>query len=198
MKNFAVLGSSRRGLRIAQRIAATHRPVHIWGINGGEITGISRCPTPREAAVGASVLLTLVDDPDELHEALTDPATGALNVLRTGAHWFHLSYTPASEDTNTLAREHGVICHHTPVHDSAGTTVVIGPAADDLHARAACDAILGVIGPVAHTGTEVAHLSARALPPQVNDARVLPGIDERQWELEAAVLALGRPAAPCC
>ncbi|MFC8716603.1 hypothetical protein [Kitasatospora sp. NPDC057198] len=84
------------------------------------------------------------------------------------------------------------------MHDSAGTTVVIGPAAGDLHARAVCDALLGVIGPVANTGTEVAHLSASALPPQVNDARILPGIDERQWDLEAAVLALGRPAAPSC
>ncbi|ROR42980.1 hypothetical protein [Kitasatospora cineracea] len=142
--------------------------------------------------------MTLIEDPDELHEALTHPATGALNALSAGTPWFHLSYTPVGEHTSTLAHQRGVTPHHTPVHDSAGTMVVIGPTADDLHTRAACDTLLGVIGPIANTGTEVAHLSASALSPQVNDARILPGIDERQWELEAAVLALGRSAAPCC
>ncbi|QKW22260.1 hypothetical protein HUT16_27165 [Kitasatospora sp. NA04385] len=141
--------------------------------------------------------MTLIEDADELHEALTDPAAGALNALSAGAQWFHLSYTPFGEDTYVLARQHGVTCHHTPVHDSASTMVVIGPAADDLHTRAICDTLLGTIGPIANTGTEVAHLSASALPRQVNDARILPGIDERHWDLEAAVLVLGRTAAPC-
>ncbi len=171
----------------------------MWGTNQPEITGISQHRTPREAATGASILLTVIDDADALHEALTDTRAGALEALGAAAWWLNLSPVPAGGgiDTDALARQYGVVYQHTPVHEANGTMVVIGPASGDPRARAVCDSILATVGPITSAGTEAAHLSISALPRRVNDTRVLPGIDERQWELETALLAASRPAAPC-
>ncbi|MFJ2866802.1 NAD(P)-binding domain-containing protein [Kitasatospora sp. NPDC087314] len=198
MRTLAVLGSNSHANQTAGRLATANYSVRAWGTTDTD----SACrrpityPTPRSAATGAQALLTLIDDIDELREVLTHPEAGALDALEPGAWWLNLTpVTPsASRELGDLARRYAVAYQHTPLLGADGHLVVIGPAAGDRCARAACDAILGAIGAVIHAGTEAAHLAVTALPRVANAEPALAVLGMQGWDIEASMLEDARSA----
>ncbi len=192
MITLAVLGSGQHANQTANRLTAAHYPVRTWGIkeaNASE-TRWTAHPTPRDAAAGAGMLLTFIEDLDELHEVLTHPAAGALEALAPGAWWLNLApvHGGAGRELRDLAHLNHVAYQHTPIYGANGNLVVIGPSADDHCSRAVCDTILGHIGPVIPNGTEASHLALAALPRVVSAEPALDVLGRQLWDIEASML----------
>ncbi|MBO1418109.1 hypothetical protein [Streptomyces sp. FH025] len=142
------------------------------------------------------MLLTFIEDFDNLHEALADPETGAVEALEPGTWWLHLApaTTGAVRALHDFARRHNIAYRHTPIYGASGTLVAIGPAADDRCARAVCDTILEAIGPVIHSGTEAAHIAVTAMPRAVNAQPALAVLGMQGWDIEISMLEDARSA----
>ncbi|MFD7450408.1 hypothetical protein [Kitasatospora sp. NPDC059827] len=136
------------------------------------------------------MLLTFLEDLDELHEVLTHPAAGALEALDPGSWWLNLAPVPADTDRELrdLARVNSVAYQHTPIYGANGNLIVIGPSIEDRCSRAVCDTILGTIGPVIHSGTEAAHVAATALPRAAAAQPALASLGKQLWDIEASML----------
>ncbi|MFF4818923.1 hypothetical protein ACFY2K_30585 [Kitasatospora sp. NPDC001309] len=136
------------------------------------------------------MLLTFIEELDELHEVLTHPVAGALEALDSGAWWLNLAPTPAGTDRELrdLARANSVTYQHTPIYGANGSLLVIGPSIEDRCSRAVCDTILGAIGPVIPNGTEAAHVAATALPRTAAAEPVLTALGSQLWDVEASML----------
>lgn len=136
------------------------------------------------------MLLTFIEELDELHDVLTHPAAGALDALDAGAWWLNLSPMPAGADRELrdLARLNSVGYQHTPVYGANGNLLVIGPSSEDRCSRAVCDTILGAIGPVIPNGAEAAHIAAIALPRAAAAEPALAALGRQLWDIEASML----------
>jgi len=87
MTNITVLGLGAMGSRLAVNYANAGHNVTVWNRTPStahtlaEQHGFTVAPTPRQAATGANVVVSMVTDDDAAHTVWLDPDTGALSGL---------------------------------------------------------------------------------------------------------------------
>ena len=86
MQRVAVLGLGAMGSRIAQRLLASGHEVLVWNRSPGKTApltarGAIAVSSPREAAAGSRILITMLADPQALQAVSTGP-----NGIAAGAH----------------------------------------------------------------------------------------------------------------
>lgn len=90
MARIAVLGLGAMGSRMAARLIAAGHDVVVWNRSSGPAallaaSGASIASTPRAAAAGADIALSMVRDDDASQAVWLDPDTGALAAMQVGA-----------------------------------------------------------------------------------------------------------------
>jgi 3-hydroxyisobutyrate dehydrogenase len=90
MPRIAVLGLGAMGSRMAARLIAAGHDVIVWNRSPGPaallaLSGASIASTPRAAAAGADIALSMVRDDDASRAVWLDPDMGALAALPAGA-----------------------------------------------------------------------------------------------------------------
>ena len=138
----AVLGTGIMGGPMARHLAAAGHPVRVWNRTRAkaeplEADGAEVADTPREAADGAAVLLTMLTDADAVLAA-ADAALGGQDV------WVQASTVgiEGTERCAALAAERGVAFVDAPVLGTRqpaedGKLIVLGSGPDALRERLA-------------------------------------------------------------
>lgn len=160
MTRLAVLGLGAMGARMAARLLAAGHAVTVWNRDPARAAplvaaGAVLAPTPRAAAADAGIVLAMVRDDPASAAVWTDPATGALAGMATGAVAVDCStLTPAHvRRMADVAAGRGVAFLDAPVAGSrpqaeAGQLVFMaGGAADDL---ARVEPVLRAMGAAVH------------------------------------------------
>lgn len=98
MPNIALLGLGAMGSRMAVNLINTGHSVTVWNRDSKKTIalrdlGASVAATPREAAVHADFVFTVLTDDQATRAVWTDPASGALNSLKAGATAIECSTT---------------------------------------------------------------------------------------------------------
>lgn len=140
----AVLGAgSTMGLAMARNLARAGIPVRAWNRTREkaqplESDGVSLHDTPREAAEGADMILTILSDADAVTDAAADAAPGPAK----GAVWLQMSTIGerGTERCAELAAERGLTLVDAPVLGTKqpaeeGKLVVLASGPDGVRAR---------------------------------------------------------------
>jgi 3-hydroxyisobutyrate dehydrogenase len=90
MAGVAVLGAGQMGSRMVRRLLDAGHDVVVWDRTPGRVgplveAGAGTAPTPREAALGAEVVLSMVRDAEASRAVWLADDLGALHGLRAGA-----------------------------------------------------------------------------------------------------------------
>jgi 3-hydroxyisobutyrate dehydrogenase len=145
----AFLGTGTMGAPMARNLGAAGLDVTAWNRTADRSTnlGVAVAATPRDAAVGADLLVTMLADGPVTEAA----AGGALDALAAGAVWIQMSTVgvPAADRLAALAAEHGVAYVDAPVLGSrepaeAGELVILASGPAELRER--CAPVLDVLG----------------------------------------------------
>lgn len=88
--NIAVLGLGAMGSRMARRLVEAGHVVTVYNRSAGPAEaladlGVTVAPTPRAAAEGAEMVISMLTDDDASRAVWTNPETGALAGLSEGA-----------------------------------------------------------------------------------------------------------------
>ncbi len=83
--NVTILGLGAMGSRMAARAVAAGHAVKVYNRSPRDVSGATACGTPREAAGGADVVLSMLTDIAASKAVWTDPERGALAGMRPGA-----------------------------------------------------------------------------------------------------------------
>ena len=165
--NVTILGLGAMGSRMAQRLAAAGQTVTVCNRTAGRAArlselGVEVAATPRQAAEGADIVIAMLSDDDASRAVWTDPETGALAGLASGAIAIESStLTPGwVRDLFGLVDERGATFLDAPVAGSrpqaeAGQLIYLVGGDDETLARArpVLEAMGGAIhhvGPVSH------------------------------------------------
>lgn len=149
-----ILGLGAMGIRMARRAAAGHE-VRAW--NRTPRGELPRAETPRDAAYGADVVVSMLTDVEASRAVWLDPQTGALGGMSAGAVAVEAS-TLTPDATGALlhrAGDRGVRFVEAPVvgtrpHAEQGIlTVLAGGEAADLEI---VRPVLETFGRVVHVG----------------------------------------------
>jgi 3-hydroxyisobutyrate dehydrogenase len=155
-ETIAVLGAGgTMGRPMARNLARSGIGVRAWNRSAEkaqELTGegIELCPSPADAAAGASVVLTMLSDADAVLEVM-DGHDGALAGTSAGTVWLQMS-TIGIEATGRcaqLAERHGLRFVDAPVLGTKqpadqGELVVLASGPDELRERLA--AVFDAVG----------------------------------------------------
>jgi 3-hydroxyisobutyrate dehydrogenase len=154
MVTVAVLGTGTMGAPIARNLLRAGFPVRVWNRTVAKAAAVGvdarRTSTPREAAAGADVLITMLADGAAVEQVMTGP-TGALSTIGAGAIWIQMS-TVGTEWTDRLAglaARHDVAFVDAPVSGSSGaaeTGELIILASGATTARARVRPLFDVLG----------------------------------------------------
>jgi 3-hydroxyisobutyrate dehydrogenase len=143
------------GLPMARHIADTGYSVRAWNRTRERAepladAGAEIFETAREAASGASILLTILSDADAVLETM-EGADGALAGAGEETTWLQMSTIgiEGTERCATLAQEHGLVLVDAPVVGTKkpaeeGKLTVLGSGPDD--ARERCEPIFDAVG----------------------------------------------------
>jgi 3-hydroxyisobutyrate dehydrogenase len=152
----AVIGAGgTMGLPMARRIAGAGYDVRAWNRTREKADpladhGVEVVDDPKEAASGASIVLTILSDADAVIETMEGDA-GGLAGAAPGATWLQMSTIgiEGTERCAALADEHDLVLVDAPVvgtkkpaEDGKLTVLASGP--DQAHS--ACDPIFDAIG----------------------------------------------------
>ena len=151
----AVLGTGTMGAPIARRLLAAGFPVRVWNRTHARAQSLAAdgarvVASPREAAHGARVVLTMVADGEAVAQAMLGPG-GALGAMSPHTAWLQMS-TIGPRWTDRFAaqaRRHGVTLVDAPVSGSdgpaqAGELVVLASGPDE--ARHDVQPLLDAVG----------------------------------------------------
>jgi 3-hydroxyisobutyrate dehydrogenase len=152
MTNIAFLGTGTMGLPMARNLAKAGFSVRAWNRTHERAeplaeVGATICSDPREAASGATVLVTMLSDAS----AVLDSAASALDALEADAIWLQMSSIgiEGTEMCAALAERRGAHLVDAPVLGTRppaerGELVILasGPA----ESVAACEQIFGALG----------------------------------------------------
>jgi 3-hydroxyisobutyrate dehydrogenase len=105
--NVGILGTGTMGSAVAKRLLGAGHNVTVWNRTpekAGSLVGVGAklAETPRAAAAGVDVLITLVADGPAV-ESVMGGEDGALAAMRTGAAWLQMA-TVGMDATPRLAR----------------------------------------------------------------------------------------------
>lgn len=165
MQRVAFLGLGAMGAPMARRILDAGFPLSVWNRTAAKAepfaaAGVRAVDTPREAALGADVVGTMLADPAAVAAAAEGP-DGFLAALASGAVWIDFS-TVAPADSRRFAawaRERGAGFCDVPVAGSipaatAGTLGLLagGDAATLARVRPVLDAVGNRLVPVGEVG----------------------------------------------
>jgi 3-hydroxyisobutyrate dehydrogenase len=214
MTRVAVLGVGVMGGGMARRVLAAGFPLTVWNrtperMNPLEQAGAVRAATPREAAAGADVILSMVADDDASRTVWTGTA-GALDAARAGVLLIESSTLSPSwvEELATRASQCG--CHflEAPVtgsrtHAADGQLLFLAGGDGDAldHARPILDVLgRGVVhlGPVG-SGARMKLINNFVCGVQVAAlAEAIALIERSGLALDAALTILldGAPGSP--
>ncbi len=156
----AFLGLGAMGARMAMNVIRAGHDLTVWNRSPGRAgdlvaAGAAEAPTPRAAADGAEVVLSMVHDDDASRAVWTDDATGALHGMAPGAVAVECS-TVSPDWVRSLAgtaEGRGIGFLAAPVAGTlppaeAGELVVI--AGGDQDALVAAQPVLDAIGKATH------------------------------------------------
>ncbi|MEU8136353.1 NAD(P)-dependent oxidoreductase [Streptodolium elevatio] len=141
----ALLGTGIMGSAMARNLLATGHDLRVWNRTRERAeplgaAGATVADDPADAVRGADVILTVLNDGDAVHAAMTAAAPG----LRTGQVWAQMSTVgvAALERLAELADTHGLVLVDAPVQGTrqpaeAGTLVILAggprpPALDSV------------------------------------------------------------------
>jgi len=158
-ERIAFLGLGRMGMAMAERLATAHGELVVWNRDEAkahdlatrlvDVSRVTVAATPREAAAGRTIVVSMLADEAALDAVLSGP-DGALSGIDPGTVWVDMSTVgPAAVATTyeRLARS-GASLVDAPVSGSVGfardgtLTVMCGGTAGDVE-RA--QAVLGVL-----------------------------------------------------
>ncbi|WP_372423821.1 NAD(P)-dependent oxidoreductase [Salinarimonas chemoclinalis] len=141
----AFLGLGEMGSRMAARLLAAGHPLRVWNRTAARCAplagaGAVVAPTPRAAAAGADVAISMLRDDEACRAAWLAPETGALAGLATGALVVDCStVSPGfARELATAVRDAGVAALDAPVAgsrpqaDARGLVFLVGGEAADL------------------------------------------------------------------
>jgi 3-hydroxyisobutyrate dehydrogenase len=155
-ETIAVLGAGgTMGLPMTHNLARVGFIVRAWNRSAEKATalagdGVELCPTPAQAARGATVILTMVSDADAVLDVM-DGDDGALAGAGEGAVWLQMSTIgiAGSERCADVAARRGLQFVDAPVLGTKqpaeqGELVVLASGPEELHERLA--PIFDVVG----------------------------------------------------
>ncbi|MFD1935660.1 MULTISPECIES: NAD(P)-dependent oxidoreductase [Nonomuraea] len=142
MTTVALLGTGIMGAAMARNLLKAGLDVRVWNRTKDkalplQADGAVVAADPAEAVTGADVVITMLNDGDAVHDAMSAAAPG----LRSGQVWAQMSTVgvAALERLGELARAHGLVFVDAPVQGTrqpaeAGTLVILaaGPADERL------------------------------------------------------------------
>jgi len=144
----AVLGTGLMGEPIARNLARADLDVRVWNRTSAKAQSLATdgcvpCATPREAAEGADVVLTMLAHAEAV-EAAVAGEHGALAAMAPGTAWLQMSTVgiAGGERLAELARERDVVYVDAPVMGSRGpaqqrSLTVLGAAPEAARERCA-------------------------------------------------------------
>ncbi len=153
----AVLGTGLMGEPIARRLAGAGLPVRAWNRTRGKAEplaahGVTVADSPRQAATGADVVVTMLLDGPAVEAAMDGP-DGALGGMSDDAVWLQLSTVglDACRRLADLAAERGITFVDAPVLGTRkpaedGKLKILASGPDEAIAR--CRAVLDHLGTV--------------------------------------------------
>ena len=145
----AVLGTGIMGAPMARNLLAAGFPVRAWNRTPERAApladaGAVVAPSPRDAAAGAAIVLTMLTDADAVLETAADALAGA-------EVWVQMSTVgiEGAERCAELAAEHGVVLVDAPVLGSRqpaedGSLTVLASGPDDVRERV--DPVFDAVG----------------------------------------------------
>jgi 3-hydroxyisobutyrate dehydrogenase len=155
-ETIAVLGAGgTMGRPMARNLARSGISVRAWNRSAEKARelageGIELCPSPADAAAGASVVLTMLSDADAVLEVM-DGHDGALAGCSAGTVWLQMSTIgiEATDRCGELAERHGLRFVDAPVLGTKqpadqGELVVLASGPDELRERLA--AVFDAVG----------------------------------------------------
>ncbi|MEU7895081.1 NAD(P)-dependent oxidoreductase [Nonomuraea sp. NPDC049152] len=142
MTTVALLGTGIMGAAMARNLVKAGLEVRVWNRSKEkalplQADGAVVASDPAEAVTGADVVITMLNDGEAVHDAMTAAASG----LRSGQVWAQMSTVgvTAIERLGELARSYGLVFVDAPVQGTrqpaeAGTLVILaaGPADERL------------------------------------------------------------------
>jgi 3-hydroxyisobutyrate dehydrogenase len=155
-ETIAVVGAGgTMGRPMARNLARSGISVRAWNRSAEKARelageGIELCPSPADAAAGASVVLTMLSDADAVLEVM-DGHDGALAGCSAGTVWLQMSTIgiEATDRCGELAERHGLRFVDAPVLGTEqpadqGELVVLASGPDELRERLA--AVFDAVG----------------------------------------------------
>ncbi len=149
----AVLGAGTMGAPLARNLAKAGMPVRVWNRTrerAEAVDGTDTADTPRAAAEGADIVITMLTDGDAVEAAVTGE-DGALAGMSGDAVWAQMSTVgiEATERLEQLASEAGVTYVDAPVLGTKqpaeqGQLIVLSSGPDDALER--CKPVFEVVG----------------------------------------------------
>jgi 3-hydroxyisobutyrate dehydrogenase-like beta-hydroxyacid dehydrogenase len=215
--SIAFLGLGAMGSRMARRLLGRGDEVRVWNRSPGPAQallehGAVAAASPREAATGADVVVTMLSDDSAARKVWLDPETGALAGLKAGALGVECSTVTQSwiAELQAAAQARGValvdapVAGSLPAAESGGLVFLMGGAADAVARASAVAAPMGSafrhVGPSGAgarfklavnllLGAQVAVLA------EILGGLAADGFEERQAAEWLAALPVASPAA---
>lgn len=153
----AMMGMGAMGSRMAQRVIAAGHTVRIFNRTPRELPGAETVATPRAAAAGADVVISMLTDIEASRAVWQGPEQGALGGLKPGAVAVEAS-TLTPEATRALGEAvtatgarflEAPVVGTRPHADQGALTVLVGGEAAAL---ATAQPVFEAFGKVVHVG----------------------------------------------
>lgn len=207
MARTAVLGLGAMGSRMARRLIEAGHDVVVWNRSvdaAGPLVaaGAQRASSPREAALGADAVITMLRDDEASRDVWSNPETGIFAGMRHGAIAIESStLTPArAREWAEDARRNGILPVEAPVSgsrpqaESGQLLYFLGGESADVAKAAAILAPLGAafqhVGPVGDAAI-VKLVTNTMLALQVGAwSELLPLMEREGLDIDAALKAL--------
>ena len=163
MAKIAVLGLGAMGSRMASNLKKAGHSITVWNRTPEAaqaliFAGARSAKTPKEAAIGADFVLSMVRDNEASRQVWMDPGTGALKGMETGAIAIESSTLTADwvrelgghMAHQSLSLLEAPVAGSTPQAEAGQLTYYVGGDADTL---ARSQGILGAMGSqILHVG----------------------------------------------